>query len=329
VSWEISGQVKELRVAADGSKVTALEKLVLLMLSEFYNRTDGYARPGIDHLAEDCSLSRRATQQTLYSCEAKGLLRIERQPSMPGRHQEPSHYYFTLPGLPSIVRASDARTPAKVHAPRARTVRASDAGVRAPDARESAHLTTGVRAPRAPEPGTEPGYVQPVSKPRSGGRAAARDIRANGNAPDALNGARRPPPARSPNVVASIVGAGAAQLAADLTGPPAASGESAAEIWQRTLADLQLQMRPEDFRTWFRDTELLRLHDGRATVGVENPFNVDWLSTKCRALVERTLHSVTGTVVAVEFVTADAATSRSAPPRVAPDSPPAAATGAS
>src|SRR5262249_46327884 len=37
-------------------------------------------------------------------------------------------------------------------------------------------------------------------------------------------------------------------------------------------------------------------------VGVENPFNVGWLSTKCAGLVGRTLQSLVGRPIDVQFV---------------------------
>ena len=73
------------------------------------------------------------------------------------------------------------------------------------------------------------------------------------------------------------------------------------EIWQNTLGELQIQMRPEDFRTWFRDTTLVSYDGTTCVVGVENPFNVDWLSSKCTGLVQRTLQALLGHPVDVRF----------------------------
>ncbi|HZT06260.1 MAG TPA: chromosomal replication initiator protein DnaA [Chloroflexota bacterium] len=73
-------------------------------------------------------------------------------------------------------------------------------------------------------------------------------------------------------------------------------------IWQSALGELQIQMRPEDFRTWFRDTDLLSFDGSKCVVGVENPFNLEWLSTKCNGLVSRTLQTLIGQPVGVEFV---------------------------
>lgn len=76
----------------------------------------------------------------------------------------------------------------------------------------------------------------------------------------------------------------------------------ARQLWQNVLGELQIQMRPEDFRIWFRNTSLLSYDGARCIVGVENPFNVEWLSAKCQSLVGRTLHALVGTPVEVQFV---------------------------
>ena len=73
------------------------------------------------------------------------------------------------------------------------------------------------------------------------------------------------------------------------------------QLWQQALAELQLQMRPEDFRTWFRDTSIISFDGATCVVGVDNPFNVEWLSTKCAGAVGRTLHRLLEAPVEVQF----------------------------
>jgi chromosomal replication initiator protein len=73
------------------------------------------------------------------------------------------------------------------------------------------------------------------------------------------------------------------------------------QLWQQALAELQLQMRPEDFRTWFRDTSIISFDGATCVIGVENPFNVEWLSAKCTGAVGRTLQRLVETPVEVQF----------------------------
>src|SRR5437867_1647524 len=94
------------------------------------------------------------------------------------------------------------------------------------------------------------------------------------------------------------------------------------QLWQDTLGELQLQMRPEDFRTWFRNTHLLAYEGDRCIVGTENPFNVDWLSSKCTSLVSRTLQSIVGNPVNVEFVVGRPEPPSPAPPPLRLSPPP-------
>jgi len=95
-----------------------------------------------------------------------------------------------------------------------------------------------------------------------------------------------------------------------------------AQLWQSALGDLQIQMRPEDFRTWFRDTTLISYDGSQCLVGVKNPFNVEWLSTKCSALVGRTLQALVGRPVDVRFVVEGREPQESAPPPLTLSAPP-------
>ncbi|MBM2812727.1 MAG: Chromosomal replication initiator protein DnaA, partial [Chloroflexi bacterium] len=56
------------------------------------------------------------------------------------------------------------------------------------------------------------------------------------------------------------------------------------QLWQTALGELQIQMRPEDFRTWFQDTSLLSFDGSTCVVGVRNPLVVQWLTSKCTTL---------------------------------------------
>jgi chromosomal replication initiator protein len=74
------------------------------------------------------------------------------------------------------------------------------------------------------------------------------------------------------------------------------------QIWQNALGEIQIQMRPEDFRTLFRNTRLLSYESGTCVVGVENPFAVEWLTSKCASLVSRTMSSLLGKPADVQFI---------------------------
>lgn len=74
-----------------------------------------------------------------------------------------------------------------------------------------------------------------------------------------------------------------------------------ARVWQQALAELQLQMRREDFQTWFHDAQLASIDGGTCLINAENPFTVEWLGSKCKGPVTRALAGVLGNPVEVRF----------------------------
>jgi chromosomal replication initiator protein len=94
------------------------------------------------------------------------------------------------------------------------------------------------------------------------------------------------------------------------------------QVWQNALSEIQIQMRPEDFRTLFRNTRLVSYDGRRCVVGVENPFALDWLATKCAALVSRTLGSLLGQPAEVEFIVQQAESNQGKAPALALRPPP-------
>lgn len=72
------------------------------------------------------------------------------------------------------------------------------------------------------------------------------------------------------------------------------------QLWQTALSELQIQMLPQDFRM-FRNTNLVSIDGPTCTIGVENPFSVSWLNSKCRTPVARTLRGLLGRTVDVTF----------------------------
>ncbi len=94
------------------------------------------------------------------------------------------------------------------------------------------------------------------------------------------------------------------------------------DVWKQTLSDLQLQIRPEDFQTWFREANLLTYDGSRCVVGTRNPFAIDWLNQRCRGLVGRSLTSILGQRVDVEFVVQTEPTLSRTLPELSLEAPP-------
>jgi hypothetical protein len=74
------------------------------------------------------------------------------------------------------------------------------------------------------------------------------------------------------------------------------------EIWQAALGELQLQMTRQTFNTWLKPTRAISREGNVLAIGVENGYVREWLSNRLLATVQRTLASIVGSAVEVEFV---------------------------
>ena len=69
---------------------------------------------------------------------------------------------------------------------------------------------------------------------------------------------------------------------------------SAQELWELALNELQLQVTRPNYETWLKDTIGLRFDNGSFVVGAPNDFATEWLSTKLRPLIAKTLTGIIG-----------------------------------
>ncbi|NOQ43574.1 MAG: chromosomal replication initiator protein DnaA, partial [Dehalococcoidia bacterium] len=77
--------------------------------------------------------------------------------------------------------------------------------------------------------------------------------------------------------------------------------ESAGEIWEAVLGELQLQVNRTNFDTWLKDTVGLSYEGDKFVVGVPSPFAVEWLEKRLISLIEKTLIGVIGDRVNICF----------------------------
>ncbi len=77
--------------------------------------------------------------------------------------------------------------------------------------------------------------------------------------------------------------------------------ESAKEIWEAVLGELQLQLSKHNYETWLKDTSGLSYENGRFEVGVPSPFKMEWLEKRLGSTIQKTLISIVGDKVEVEF----------------------------
>jgi chromosomal replication initiator protein len=64
---------------------------------------------------------------------------------------------------------------------------------------------------------------------------------------------------------------------------------SAKEIWEAALGELQLQVNKPNYQTWFKGTEGLACDGDQFLVGVPNAFVAEYLEKNQRSLIEKTL----------------------------------------
>jgi hypothetical protein len=92
MSWHATAYIKKLTLNADGSPLTAREKLLLFVLADYHHEERNCCWAGLTAIATDALTSRRHLLRLLRDLEAKGTIEIER------RGQNSNLYKF--PGLP-------------------------------------------------------------------------------------------------------------------------------------------------------------------------------------------------------------------------------------
>lgn len=76
------------------------------------------------------------------------------------------------------------------------------------------------------------------------------------------------------------------------------------QLWDDALVKIELAITTANFKTWFRDTHIVTLEDGLATIGVPSVFVKDWLQDKFQTMILKTLREITPHVRSVEYVVA-------------------------
>lgn len=76
MSWEASALAKKIRFFADGTKLTAVDKCVLMVLGEYTHPETEVAWPSIQTLADDCGLTANTCRAVVHRLAAGGIIRI-------------------------------------------------------------------------------------------------------------------------------------------------------------------------------------------------------------------------------------------------------------
>jgi len=88
-------------------------------------------------------------------------------------------------------------------------------------------------------------------------------------------------------------------------------------VWETALGQLELQVTRSNYDTWLRGTLGLRFDDGVFVVGAASDFATEWLRSRLRPLIAKTLAGIVGFQVSVTFEVLGAST----PGHTLPSSP--------
>lgn len=78
--------------------------------------------------------------------------------------------------------------------------------------------------------------------------------------------------------------------------------ESAREIWERVLGELELQVSKPNYTTWLKNSQGLASYPELFVVAVPNAFVAEWLTQRLHSLVRKTTAQVLGRDVDIQFV---------------------------
>ncbi len=81
---------------------------------------------------------------------------------------------------------------------------------------------------------------------------------------------------------------------------------SAREIWEAALGELQVQVSKANYDTWLKDTVGLRDEGNIFVVGTPRAFAVAWLEQRLHSLIRKILIGVTGRDIEIQFETSPA-----------------------
>lgn len=74
------------------------------------------------------------------------------------------------------------------------------------------------------------------------------------------------------------------------------------DLWLQVLGAIELSVSKAIFKTWFKDTHIVKLEDGVVFVGVPNTFTKDLIAEKYHKLVLKSLRDISYTIRSVEYL---------------------------
>ncbi len=93
------------------------------------------------------------------------------------------------------------------------------------------------------------------------------------------------------------------------------------ELWDNALTELEMVISKPNFKTWFKDTHVIRVDDGVVYLGVPSQFARDWLSNKFHKDILHSLRSLSENVRSVEYQISRGVKKAGGEPRLVPPTP--------
>ncbi len=77
---------------------------------------------------------------------------------------------------------------------------------------------------------------------------------------------------------------------------------SAKDIWEAALGEIEMEVSRPNFETWLKDTRGISYENESFTIAAPNTFIAEWLENRLRSLIKKTLATIIGRKVNVQFV---------------------------
>ena len=74
------------------------------------------------------------------------------------------------------------------------------------------------------------------------------------------------------------------------------------QLWDSVLVQMENSISDASFASWFRNSEITKIEDGIAYVGIENVFARGWVRDRCRGPILKILRELSPSIRGVEFV---------------------------
>ncbi len=74
------------------------------------------------------------------------------------------------------------------------------------------------------------------------------------------------------------------------------------KLWEDVLAEIELNISPANFTTWFQNTNIANKDDGTIFINVPNTFAKEWLFNKYHKLITKTLRGIDPNIRSIEYI---------------------------